>query len=838
VSLTNHLSTPLLISSTSTVGDFAQTNNCPTSLAPGRSCTIKVTFTPTAVGARSGQLIVADNDATSPQSVSLSGTGTTAGLSSIAILPSNPSVPVGSQLQLTAFGYFKNGRQVDLTTLVAWSSSDASVAVIYNVPGLVLTVTHVLRSLAIFPANPSVAIGKSVQFTALGTYSDSVIQDLTSSVVWSSSPANVASISNNVGTQGLVTGIKTGVAHIVASSGSIITSTNLVVNPSVTLSSITVSPQFAVTAPGKTIQFTATGNFSDGSSQDLTSVVGWESSNLTFAGISNSPGTEGLVTGGLPGSVTITAVAFYAGSNPPAGAATLVVQTPQIDSVTISPANPSILIADRLQLTAVAHLTDGSSKDITKQVIWSSTDASVAAISNALATPGLVTGITQGGATLSAVVPNSSISGSTNLTVGYQPPTSITLNPATVSIPLGDAQQFTATVIFADGNSLDWTPYVNWASSNPSVAVSGGQGRVTSVALGSTTITASLGAVFNSATLTVSPVVQGQARFVFVTNNSDSTLSSYRVDGSTGLLTPNGTMPLGEGIYPLSLATDAQHKFLYSANLNSFSISGFSIDPTSGILSPLAGSPFSAQFPWTLAVEPLSKFLYVASGPGSALTYSLDASGIPTFVTQTAPANGGTIGIAVAPSGKFVYTANVNANTVSFYSVDSTSGALTLAGQVATGLNPESVALDPSGKFLFAPNGNGQSVSVYALDPNSGVPNPVLGSPFSTGVIPESVAFHPSGNFAYVVNQGSNTISAFTLDSSGGLSPIPGSPFAIPGGSGPAAASVDPLGKWLYVLHQSSNNISIFSIDSSSGALTSLGYIATGANPTSIVLTQ
>jgi uncharacterized protein YjdB len=618
VNLTNHLSTALTLFSITTLGDFAQTNDCGNSVAAGHSCTIKVTFTPTAIGARSGQLVVTDNDSTSPQSVALSGSGTATGLSSIAILPSNPSVPVFSQQQLTAIGYFKNGRQVDLTTSVAWSSSDASVAVIYNVPGLVntfkvgttnigaalgvfaqqqqfVTDANLPQQLAIFPANPSVAIGKSVQFTALGTYSDSVVQNLTTFVVWSSSPANVASISNSAGTQGVATGLNSGAAHILATSGSITTSTNLVVNPAVTLSSITVSPQFAVVAPGKTIQFTATGNFSDGSSQDITSVVGWQSSNLNFAGISNSPGTQGLATGGLPGTVTITAVASYVGSNPPTGVATLVVQTPQIDSIAISPTNPSILIADRLQFTATAHLTDGSSKDVTKQVIWSSADSSVAMVSNALAASGLVTGITQGSTAISAALPSSPISSSTNLTVAYQPPSSISLNPGSVSIPLGDAQQFAAVVTFADGNSLDWTPYVTWSSSDPSVAVFAGQGRVTSVALGSATITASLGSVLGSATLTVSPLVPNQARFAYVANDGDSTLSAYRIDGSTGLLTTNGTISLGDPNHRL-LATDPLHKFLYAGNLNNFSMSGFAIDPAAGTLSSILGSPFSTQF--------------------------------------------------------------------------------------------------------------------------------------------------------------------------------------------------------------------------------------------------
>jgi len=55
--------------------DFTQTNNCGSSVAAGASCTINVTFTPTATGARSAQLQVSDNGGGSPQTVALSGTG-------------------------------------------------------------------------------------------------------------------------------------------------------------------------------------------------------------------------------------------------------------------------------------------------------------------------------------------------------------------------------------------------------------------------------------------------------------------------------------------------------------------------------------------------------------------------------------------------------------------------------------------------------------------------------------------------------------------------------------------------------------------------------------------
>lgn len=57
-------------------GDFSQTNNCGTSLAPGKLCTVSVTFKPTAKGARSANVSITDSGGASPQNIQLSGTGT------------------------------------------------------------------------------------------------------------------------------------------------------------------------------------------------------------------------------------------------------------------------------------------------------------------------------------------------------------------------------------------------------------------------------------------------------------------------------------------------------------------------------------------------------------------------------------------------------------------------------------------------------------------------------------------------------------------------------------------------------------------------------------------
>jgi uncharacterized repeat protein (TIGR03803 family) len=79
ITLTNSGRLPLTITSIQIAGansgDFAQTNNCPASLAPFNSCKIGVTFTPMAGGNRAAELQVADNAPGSPQTVALSGTG-------------------------------------------------------------------------------------------------------------------------------------------------------------------------------------------------------------------------------------------------------------------------------------------------------------------------------------------------------------------------------------------------------------------------------------------------------------------------------------------------------------------------------------------------------------------------------------------------------------------------------------------------------------------------------------------------------------------------------------------------------------------------------------------
>jgi phospholipase C len=80
VPFTNIRDKPISFSGETITGDFAQINNCGNSLPKGDTCVFQITFTPTATGTRGGSLTVTDSDSTSPQVVTLTGTGSTVNL--------------------------------------------------------------------------------------------------------------------------------------------------------------------------------------------------------------------------------------------------------------------------------------------------------------------------------------------------------------------------------------------------------------------------------------------------------------------------------------------------------------------------------------------------------------------------------------------------------------------------------------------------------------------------------------------------------------------------------------------------------------------------------------
>jgi uncharacterized protein YjdB len=261
-------------------------------------------------------------------------------LNTIFVAPGNPSIPAGVPQQFTAIGTYTDGSSSDITTQVTWTSSNTSVATV-NSSGLAIAVaagtatiaaftgstygqttltvnSATLTSISVTPTTPSLTLGITQQFTATGTYSDGTSYNITTQVTWRSSNTSMATVNSS----GLATAVAAGTPIISATSGSILGSTPLSVT-SATLSSISVSVAAAnLTIPstpsGMTQQFTATGNYSDGTNYDITPRVTWTSINTPVAIVNGN----GLAIAISAGTATITATS---GSIPP-GSATLTVQ--------------------------------------------------------------------------------------------------------------------------------------------------------------------------------------------------------------------------------------------------------------------------------------------------------------------------------------------------------------------------------------------------------------------------------------------------------------------------------------------------------------------------------
>ncbi len=283
--------------------------------------------------------------------------------------------------------------------------------------------TKTLVSLALTPINPSLPGGTVQQFTATGTYSDGSTQDLTAAASWTSSVPSVASISNATGSNGSATTIAAGTTRITATVGSVSGSTTLTVTTA-TLVSLDISPTNPSIALGTTQQFTATGTYSDGSTQVLTTAASWTSSVPSVATISNAAGSNGRATSVATGITRITAAVGGV-----SGSTTLTVTPPELLSLAISPMNRTIALGTTQQFIATGTYSDNSTQVLTTAVTWTSSDISVATISNAAGTNGRATSVTDGTTTITAAV--GGVSELTTLRVTSGPPInviSITVN--------------------------------------------------------------------------------------------------------------------------------------------------------------------------------------------------------------------------------------------------------------------------------------------------------------------------------------------------------------------------------------------------------------------------
>lgn len=474
-------------------------------------------------------------------------------LTKLVISPSNKSIAQGMTLQLTATGTFSDGTQKDLTASATWQISPAAVAGI-NAQGEVTGLTQgsaqvsaaaqsvtadasvtvgppALLSIAVSASQPSLPLGESESLTATGSFSNGSAQDLTQSVTWQTSPSTVAKINSH----GDLTSLAPGSAQVSAAYQGITGNASITIGPAALLHITVVAIQSSLPL-GESEPLTATGSFSDGSTQDLTASVTWKASPSAVATINAQGELKSLSLGSTQVS------ASYQGLT---GNTSITIGTAALMSIAVTATQSSLPLGESEPLTATGSFSDGTTKPLSSSVTWRANPATVAKIN----AQGNLTALAQGVAQVSAV--SQEVTGSASLTIGPAALMQIAVNPNQSSLPLGEAEPLTATGSFSDGTTKNLTSSVNWTSSIPGIAGVSSGGAVVGKGVGTATINATFSSVTGVASLTVTPAVIVALKIspatlsLLISNSSQFKAIATLSDGTTQNITGTVTWSTG-----------------------------------------------------------------------------------------------------------------------------------------------------------------------------------------------------------------------------------------------------------------------------------------------------
>ena len=214
-----------------------------------------------------------------------------------------------------------------------------------------------------------------------------------------------------------------------------------------TLISISIAPAGGSYRVSSTQQFTATAHYSDGSTKDVTQSAAWSSSDTSAATVSNSAGSQGMAEMVGEGSTNISASMTLA-----QGSTSITVTNP-LTSMDVTPASGSYQVGSTQQLTATGYYSDSSNKDITQLVTWSSSNTSVATVSNSAGSQGTVTMVGSGSASIDATVGSVQASAS----VSASSPVTISVSPSFASVTITyQTASFSDTVQGTTKTAVTW----------------------------------------------------------------------------------------------------------------------------------------------------------------------------------------------------------------------------------------------------------------------------------------------------------------------------------------------------------------------------------------------
>lgn len=324
--------------------------------------------------------------------------------------------------------------------------------------------------------------------------------------------------------------------------------------------------------------------------------------------------------------------------------------------------------------------------------------------------------------------------------------------------------------------------------------------------------------------------------FIYLSNQSATSITEYTVDRSSGMLSPVASGVVNPCINPLSLefSPDGSHAYVNCSEDNNRSIENaplVSFSVGSGgqltqIATALAG-PASGQ----MAVDPSGKFIYlpgsgtdyVSTGSGSdsvarncLMVYRIGSDGSAALVNQIAGRTqlqslllaGGNSPVTITPT--YAYIGSLGDNSLTSYSIN-VDGTLNTPHSASVLAGSAWAAMLPWGSDLFlASSATAPYLTPYAIDNGAFTAGLVYG-PVSA---PSGLALDPSGDIAFQSNAAGQVVYQFGYNGTPGewgavYSPTPPTLLTYTAGAGAGPLVTDPAGRYLFIANQTAKSISI-----------------------------
>ena len=343
-------------------------------------------------------------------------------LSTIEVAPVLVEGFMGSSSQLYATALYDDGTSRSLGNELLWSVSDPSVAAISEsglISFLAMGVTtatvslgelssqaHIVVdaataiSIEIDSLSSGIPVGEHLDVTARVVFSDGSMRDVTTAGYWSSSDTSVISVSNALGSKGRISALAIGSASVSFSYDGLSKGV-IVLADSAAISSVSIAPSSPMISSGVNISLNAMVSFANGSSLEMTDSCIWSSANSELVSFYNTEGSYGVLNN-LSSSASTISVGVSVDCDGVIGQTTVIITPAALTSLRISHQQLVLNVFSQIPIRVYGDYDDGGTEDLTDRVVWSSSQSSVAHVSNSLGFKGQVTALTEGVADISA----------------------------------------------------------------------------------------------------------------------------------------------------------------------------------------------------------------------------------------------------------------------------------------------------------------------------------------------------------------------------------------------------------------------------------------------------